>query len=125
MAEDISSAFESIDHEIIGEVLECVYSLEGDFRIKDTILSYLRRESWIIDRKSGEKVKLEKRYEDKTSPQGSTLSPALWRIYDGVFSHIYKRELKKLKETTKCIHEVFHVAYADDHVTIVVKILLL
>ena len=120
MAEDISSAFESIDHVLIGEVLDCVYNLEGDFRLKDTIMSYLDRESWIIDRKTQEKAKLEKTYVDKTSPQGSTLSPALWRIYDGIFTHMYKKELVRLKEKTKCIIDVFHVAYADDHVTIVV-----
>ena len=101
IAEDISSALESIDHVLIGEVLDCVYNLEGDFRLKDTIMSYLDRESWIIDRKTQEKAKLEKTYIDTTSPQSSTLSSALWRIYDGIFTHMHKKELDHLKVTTR------------------------
>ena len=66
MAEDISSAFESIDHVLIGHALDCVYNLEGNFRIKDTILSYLDRESWIMDRKQA--IKLNLRRSSRTKP---------------------------------------------------------
>ena len=57
-AEDISSAFESIDHDMTGEVVEEAFSEVGDFNLKGVIKSYLTRTSWIHDRTTGEKLKL-------------------------------------------------------------------
>ena len=60
---------------------ECFLN-EGDFDLKNAIKSYLVRETWVQDKFTGEKVELKRTHSFKTAPQGSTLSPKLWRIFD-------------------------------------------
>ena len=118
MAEDISSAFESIDQDMVDRILELCFSAQGNFDLRGVIKSYLDRVSWIVDRRTKDKVKLDKTYDFKTSPQGSTLSPALWRLFDNIFSTMYKDKLNELMEVVPMVVDYKHVAYADDHVTI-------
>lgn len=60
-----------------------------------------------------------KKFLFKTGPQGSLLSPILWRIYDGIFVFMYKNSLEILIENSEGIVCISHVAYADDHITII------
>jgi len=119
-AEDIGSAFESIDHELVITAYDECLRNEGDFDLAGVLRSYFKRDASIVTRSSDRKEKLYNTVDGKTSPQGSTLSPALWRVYDKIFSEIYKDELRKLKDGTAVVDDFFHVAYADDHVTIII-----
>ena len=118
--DDISSAFESIDHNMIDEVLRNTFAEGTDFDVRGAIRSYLDRKSEIVDRKTGEKVSLERTYDHKTSPQGSSLSPVLWRIFDAIFTEMYKEQLGDLIAQQPTIVDYFHIAYADGHVTVIV-----
>ena len=52
--------------------------------------------------------------------QGSILSPYLWRLFDNVYSHMYKNSLDILcAENADIWNEYLHVSYADDHVTVI------
>ena len=85
-AEDISSAFESICHKTIGRILDRIFDNNAqEVKLRSLIMSYLERESYVIDRESGVKEKVTKVHIDRTSPQGSILSPTLWRAYDATF----------------------------------------
>ena len=76
LAEDISSAFESICHTTIERILDRVYDSGAEVKMKGLILSYLKRQSQVTDG-GGNRIGVKKRYENRTSPQGSILSPAL------------------------------------------------
>lgn len=82
-------------------------------------MSYLDRISTLVDRTTGERIALVKTYIFKTSPQGSILSPLFWRIYDGIFTKLYKNNIEILQEQNDDILAISHVSYADDHLTIV------
>ena len=114
-AEDISSAFESIAHRIIELYAELTFE-SSDFNMPKLTRSYLDRKSFISDNKSTDFLEVCRLFTDQTSPQGSSNSPPWWRVYDGGFSHIFKRFLStlKLKNGAK-IHDVSHISYADDH----------
>jgi len=118
-AEDISSAFESIDHGALDEFCKMVFDEDGsEVKIRLLIKNYLTRTSFVVDRETKEKLQVIKRYDDRTSPQGSILSPAFWRIFDKIFSQIYKDDLDYLVIQNDFLEEFHHVAYSDDHVTI-------
>ena len=118
-AEDISSAFESIDHGALDEFCKLVFDEEGsEVKIRLLIKNYLTRTSFVVDRETKEKIQVIKRYDDRTSPQGSILSPAFWRIFDKIFSQIYKDDLDNLVIQNEFLDSFHHVAYSDDHVTI-------
>ena len=78
----------------------------------------------MVDRETGESVEMpEKKYKFKTSPQGSTLSPTLWRLYDAIFTKIYKDNLNEIQgdaDMGPFMDSYEHVSYADDHVTVCV-----
>ena len=58
-------------------------------------------------------------YHQKTAPQGSLLSPFLWRVYDAIFTSIYKKSLQVMVSRKICdAFCIDHVSYADDHLTI-------
>ena len=80
LAEDISAAFESLDHRMITTILDRVYSTDGDFNLPALLKSYLTRWSTVIERDSDDKCEINKTFQDRTTPQGSILSPKLWRI---------------------------------------------
>ena len=116
--DDIKSAFESVDHYAVAEAISRAFAGER-CKIGQLITTYLDRRSDIVDNKTGEKLKLEKRYKDKTAPQGSLLSPFLWLIFDGQFTNLYKKLLKMaVEDKGNSIVDFFHVSYADDHLTI-------
>ena len=58
-------------------------------------------------------------FSHKTAPQGSSLSPYLWRYFDAIFTKMYKDGLENLRTKSECIESFFHIAYADDHVTVI------
>ena len=116
--DDIKSAFESVDHYAVAEAISRSFAGES-YQIGKLIRSYLDRRSDIIDRKTGEKLELIKKYADKTAPQGSILSPLLWLIYDGLFTNLYKKLLRlAVASSGNSITDFFHTSYADDHLTI-------
>ena len=46
------------------------------------------------------------------------MSPFLWRVFDSIFTFMYKKELDCLKDGCDSVVDYKHVAYADDHLTI-------
>ena len=165
--DDIKSAFESVEHDLIETIIE--RSFRGDFEIKmnSLIKSFLVRDAVAIERKrindggcvsnnnnnggcasdnnnnggcvsnnsnantgsnnGGQAfsstneltVKLTRRYANKTAPQGSLLSPLLWRLYDAVFTSLYKQGMQMaVSEKIYNIFRVDHVSYADDHISV-------
>ena len=118
-AEDISSAFESIDSVLIQNYCHLVFTDNDKINMSGWLKSYLDRTTFAVESlNGGPKVPINKKYSNRSSPQGSVLSPRLWRIFDGVFTHIYKRELEKCVEKYDNIIEFVHISYADDHMTI-------
>lgn len=117
--DDIAGAFESVDHRLVCYALELIFESERRANISGIIMSYLDRSSMLVDKDSNESLKLIKYHILKTSPQGSILSPLLWRIYDNIFTALYKDSVKVIEEENDDIICISHVSYADDHVTIV------
>ena len=115
--DDISGAFEGIDHVLIQMVYECTM-FNGDFKIGKLIRSYLTRKAVVAG--DGEEMTLKGKFDTKTSPQGSLLSPTFWRIYDSIFTRLYRNNLEVLIEQAEEVVMVDHVSYADDHLTIVI-----
>ena len=118
-AEDISSAFESIDHGALDTFCQQVFNeKDSEIKIRKLIKNYLTRTSFVVDRETKKMIQVIKRYDDRTSPQGSILSPAFWRIYDKIFSSLYENGLDNLVLENEFLDECFHAAYSDDHVTV-------
>ena len=117
-ADDISGAFESVDHELIRYVIGKVYKENQFQKLALTILSYLNREAYATD-DSGEKLLIRKTILEKSTPQGSLMSPLFWRVYDGIFTERYRRSWKNVIEECPEIIDIFHVSYADDHLTVI------
>ena len=117
LTEDISAAFESLPESLINRIIKHCFQCE-DFKIDDIVSSYLDRKSYVIDRSDrNHRLKIRKRYHDRSSPQGSVLSPKFWRFFDKVFSHHYKKALKRIVDMSKNISLSLHCCYADDHLT--------
>ena len=116
--DDIAAAFESVDHYAVAKCIGRAFA--GDnYKIAELVRSYLHRRSDIIDRATNQLKKLQKRYEDKTAPQGSLLSPFLWLIFDAIFTHLYKKTMRKVVESeNNRIVGFYHTSYADDHLSI-------
>ena len=117
-ADDIAGAFESVDHQLIGYALEIVFRRERFFKLKDLLLSYLDRKSTVVDRDSSNTYEIAKTFKDRSIPQGSILSPLLWRIYDCIFSKLYTNCFNEIMKEDKNIVDIAHLSYADDHLTI-------
>lgn len=119
-ADDIAEAFESIEHAVICDAVRRSFTGDSGFNVADAIDYYLKqRESFAFDRATDEKYKIHKTYMDKTSPQGSILSPRFWRIFDAVFTELYLEKLRDLAVAHPFIRKISHVSYADDHLTII------
>lgn len=117
-ADDIASAFESIDHVTIEKIFERCFRNDSRFKIGKILRSYLHRKSVAVDRTSNQSYCLKKVFEDQTAPQGSLLSPKLWRLFDCAFSRLHVDCLREVVIKTEYIEKIDHVAYADDHLTI-------
>ena len=112
-AEDISSAFESIEHAAIWMFSEAtIDELNSEVKLKEQFKSYLSRQSFVTKRGTDLRIEVKKKYEDRTSPQGSILSPAFWRIFDKIFSHMYKKSMDDFTKNDIFIDSYKHVAYA-------------
>lgn len=117
--DDISGAFESIDHELVCYAIDKMMSKEKLARLSDFLRSYLKRNSVVIDEITGTTCAVVKKFLNKTAPQGSLLSPTLWRIYDKIFSELYMENIELYKDANDDIAAISHIAYADDHITLV------
>ena len=115
--DDISGAFEGIDHILIQKVIDTVMGNEK-MKIGKLVRSYLTRKAVVAG--NGEEMILKGKFDTKTSPQGSLLSPTFWRIYDCIFTKLYKNNLETLMEEFEEVVSYDHVAYADDHLTVIV-----
>ena len=112
-AEDISSAFESIAHRIIELYSELSFECDG-FDMPKLVTSYLDRKSFVSDRSGDELLEVYRTFLDQTSPQGSSNSPAWWRVYDGGFTKIFVDLVDNMCENDDRIYDFRHVSYADD-----------
>ena len=118
-ADDISNAFQSVSHKSICEALKNEYLGDTKYNISGTLGAFLKRETWAIDRRTGKKVKVNRKFLDRSIPQGSILSPSLWRVFDGLFSGYYNDLLGKLKaKESNFIEEAKDTSFADDHSTL-------
>lgn len=119
-ADDIASAFESIGHGAITEAVKRSFACYEGLNLSGLLHDYLKlRKSTAVDRDSGETFEITRVFEDKTSSQGSLLSPKLWRIFDAIFSDLYEESLANLVAECDFIKCIDHLAYADDHLTII------
>ena len=117
LTEDISSAFESLPEELIVRIIQHCFEC-SEIKLDEVISSYLNRCSYVVDNKDRKKkLKIRKRYINRSSPQGSVLSPKFWRFFDKVFSHHYKKSLNFLVEKSNNLALSAHCSYADDHLT--------
>ena len=115
--DDISSAFESVPHRAVYEAIERDY--HGDHRYKVSMLlqSYLKRNIQAKDRITNERIMIEKKFQNKSIPQGSIISPLLWRIFDGLFTGYYNKLLYELSKQNEFLKKADNRAFADDHLT--------
>ena len=116
-ADDISGAFESVDHLLLGYALELIFKIESGFKIKEVIMSYLNRHANVVGDDNEDSYSLANRTL-RSIPQGSILSPLLWRIFDGIFTQSYKNAFPLIYENFEEVMAITHISYADDHVSI-------
>lgn len=113
----------SIDHELVCYVLEKMLVATSVCKPGEFLDSYLNRKSFAVEIDSETqkltKIQIVRVYLKKTSPQGSLLSPILWRIYDNLFTELYKENLVAVEMEYEDILVISHVSYADDHITVV------
>ena len=115
--DDISGAFESVDHVVLARCLELIFKKESRYNVKGIILSYLNRKAKVIGDDINDSYNLSAK-PLRSIPQGSILSPLLWRLFDGIFTQLYKNAFPKIYGKNKDILVITHIAYADDHMTI-------
>jgi len=53
--------------------------------------------------------------QNRSAPQGSILSPLLWRLFDAIFTKIFVDALQTLKVQMPELKEYTHLSYSDDH----------
>ena len=117
--DDIKSAFESIEHDLVCLAIKRSFAGDRECKVHELVRSYLNRRAVATHKGGSEKIGLVRKYDNKTAPQGSLLSPFLWRVYDSTFTDLYKDMLQiQVKERVYDIVCLEHVSYADDHVTL-------
>ena len=80
---------------MIGFVEACFTRV--DMNLAKTLKCYLTRSAYAIDRDdSSVELEIKKTFLDRSTPQGSLVSPALWRIFDKIFSYLYINSLTVL-----------------------------
>ena len=115
LAEDISSAFESIDGDVICSYLQ-PFDTNPDFKICSITRSYLDRDSRIYENDDTREVN--KLSRSRSSPQGSILSCRYWRIFDGLATRLYMNSVNGICAANRHLQCVSHISYADDHLTL-------
>lgn len=121
--DDIKGAFESVPHKVVAYAVETAFRYEKEANLQGFLLSYLERIAKIVDQDTGEFEWVIFVILDQTIPQGSLISPSLWRIFDCVFTVIYKENLEIVIQTNTDVIMVTHTSYADDHITAVTFII--
>ena len=117
--DDIKSAFESIEHDLVCLAIKRSFAGDVDCKVHELVRSYLDRRAVATLKGGSEREDLVRKYSNKTAPQGSILSPFLWRVYDSTFTDLYKDMLQiQVKNKVYDIISLEHVSYADDHVTL-------
>ena len=119
LCEDISSAFESIYHEVLLEYVSLNFTDTADFKLSALTKSYLDREARITDRETGESLEFNKTWDDQSSPQGSSASPPWWRIFDNCVTRIYSDAVNKVVAECEDIVSFENFSYSDDKMTII------
>ena len=115
--DDISGAFESVDHVVLAHCLKLIFKKETRYDIKGIILSYLNRRAKVIGDDDTDFYDLSAK-PLRSIPQGSILSPLLWRLFDGIFTQLYKNTFPAIYGKNTDILVITHISYADDHMTI-------
>ena len=115
LCEDISGAFESIDIEALIFIFSILFRQVTEFQIVQWIKSYFDRKSFV---KEGDaEFELIRMFLNKTSPQGSILSPAFWRFYEALISKRYSDRLQALSEELDYVRSINLTSFADDKKT--------
>jgi len=82
--DDVSSAFESIDHQVLVTMLEGCFINKGEFDIAGVVRSYLEREADIVDRRDGSRAPLPNTVPGKISPGLNSQSVVLEDLRQGL-----------------------------------------
>ena len=115
--DDISSAFESVPHHAICEAVKRDYHGDNRYKVSRLLQSYLTRNINATDRTTGERIIVEKKFQNKSIPQGSIISPLLWRIFDGLFTGYYNKLLYEFSKQNEHLKRADNRSFADDHLT--------
>ena len=115
--DDISSAFESVPHQAVCEAVKRDYQGDNRYKVSQLLQSYLIRNINATDRTTHERIKVEKKFQNKSIPQGSIISPLLWRIFDGLFTGYYNKLLYEFSKQNDHLKRADNRSFADDHLT--------
>ena len=116
MAEDISSAFESVDGEIICNYL-APFDTNPDFQMANVTRSYLDRDALVVE--DGQSGQVKNPNKSRSTPQGSILSCRYWRIFDGLATRAFMNAVTEFVRITTHVEALHHISYADDHLSII------
>ena len=118
-ADDIEGAFQEVNHDVICKALKNDYMGDDFYDISSLVNSYLKRDTNTIDRRTGETIEIRKKFRKKSIPQGTILSPGLWRLFDGLFSGYYDKLLDELAaQENNSLVKATDNKFADDHMTL-------
>ena len=115
LCEDISGAFESIDIDALIFIFNILFRGNNEFQIVEWIKSYFERKSFVKDEEA--EIELIRTFLNKTSPQGSILSPAFWRFYDALIAKRYSDRLQSLCDELDYVRSINFTSFADDKKT--------
>ena len=115
MAEDISSAFESIDGGAVCSYLK-PFDTNPRFKMAAITRSYLDRDSQVSE--NNELSPVTKPSSSRSSPQGSILSCRYWRIFDGLATRMFVNSMVSITEASPIMKSFNHISYADDHLSL-------
>ena len=79
------------------------------------IHSFFSRKAFISDSDGNFTIPISKPYSNRSAPQGSIISPLLWRLFDAIFTKIFLDALETLKSKAPDLHRYSHLSYSDDH----------
>ena len=116
--DDIKGAFESIDSHSLRCIIQARFEPPpiSEVDLCGLIDSFFRRKSVIKNTDGQYNVEIQKPYPGKSAPQGSILSPLLWRWFDGILTKIFLDSLEALKSKLPCLKSYNHLSYSDDKI---------